>query len=231
MESYGFKIPEEWKEEQASIKEKIDLSPIDISQIRYIAGIDVSYNKTGYGFVSIVITEKNECVEKISYIEKVDIPYIPGYLTFRELPLVLKALEKISIQPDIFMFDGNGMLHPRKAGLATHASVYLKKPCIGVAKDPFIFEGVPNSKYKQPGNEFGAYTYICNDSNEVLGITLRTVSNTRPVYVSVGNYMSLENARDIVLQCIRTDKSHIPYPTWLADQESKKMRRMDENVR
>lgn len=222
-----FKIPQNWIDEQLCLQAGILQKPVDTSKIRYIAGVDVSYEKSDekeYGYCSIVIInyETLECVEKVEYIQEVDIPYIPGYFTFRELPLVREATKKITIEPDIYMFDGNGIWHPLKMGLATHASFYLKKPCIGVAKKFFHFDGI--SELIVPKNTFGDYTKIYNGKKELIGIALRSKLDTKPIFVSVGNYMTLDNAREIVMHCLN-DESHIPVPTRLADIESGKMRR------
>ena len=133
-----------------------------------------------------------------------------------------EATKKITIEPDIYMFDGNGIWHPLKMGLATHASFYLKKPCIGVAKKFFHFDGI--SELIVPKNTFGDYTKIYNGKKELIGIALRSKLDTKPIFVSVGNYMTLDNAREIVMHCLN-DESHIPVPTRLADIESGKMRR------
>ena len=136
--------------------------------------------------------------------------------------MVLEAAKKIKIVPDIFIFDGNGILHPKRMGIATHASFYLNKPCIGVAKT--FFRAEENLSFNMPDNYIGASTNIVSNTNEILGIALRTRQNCKPVFVSVGNYMSLENAKTIIMHCVNKE-SRIPIPTRLADIETHKLRK------
>ena len=220
-------IKEEWLEEQINLKNKICQDSLDCSKIRYIAGVDVAYTKIGtqeYGCCSIVIIDYNtlNVVQKIGHTGKIDVEYHPGFLSFRELPLILETVKQIEITPDIFIFDGNGILHPKRMGIATHASFYLNKPCIGVAKS--FFRSEENLSFQMPENYIGASTNIINSNNEILGITLRTRENCRPIFVSIGNYMSLENAKAIIMNCINKE-SRIPIPTRLADIETHKLRK------
>ncbi|GAB6088102.1 hypothetical protein JCM11672_33740 [Alkaliphilus crotonatoxidans] len=103
---------------------------------------------------------------------KIEVPYIPGYLAFRELPLVQEAAKKLSNQPDIYMFDGNGYLHHRHMGIATHASFFLKRPTIGVAKSYFKIQA---TDFEMPKNEVGEYTYIRITLSELQCILLKVV--------------------------------------------------------
>lgn len=130
--------------------------------IKLCAGVDLAYwDEKGaeWGICSIIVInyETKEIVEKTYSTGKIAIPYIPGYLAFRELPLVVEAARKLSNTPDLFMFDGNGYLHPRHMGLATHASFFLNKPTIGIAKSYFK---VHDSDFVMPGNEAGSYEDI-----------------------------------------------------------------------
>lgn len=208
-------------------KKQICQDSLDCSKIRYVAGVDVAYTKIGiqeYGCCSIIVIDYNtsNIVQRIGYIGEVNVEYHPGFLSFRELPLVLEAAKKIKIVPDIFIFDGNGILHPKRMGIATHASFYLSKPCIGVAKT--FFRAEENLSFNMPDNYIGASTNIVSNTNEILGIALRTRQNCKPVFVSVGNYMSLENAKTIIMHCVNKE-SRIPIPTRLADIETHKLRK------
>ncbi len=216
-----------WVHEQRSLKNKLSQNAIDCSKIRYVAGVDVAYtNKENqeYGCCSIVVIDyiTLQIVEKVNHVGLVNVEYWPGFLSFRELPLILKATEKLKIQPDTFVFDGNGILHPEKMGIATHASFYLKRPCIGVAKTFFRCEA--NLTYIEPANDIGSSTNIINSNNEILGCALRTRQNCNPVFVSIGNYITLENAKTIVIHCV-SKESRIPVPTRLADIETHKLRK------
>lgn len=228
MENKGqFSIRKEWLLEQTRYENQICQNPLDCSKIRFIAGVDVAYTKIGkqeYGCCSIIVVDYTtlNVIEQVEHVGKVDVEYYPGFLSFRELPVVLETIKQVENIPDIYIFDGNGMLHPKKMGIATHASFYLKKPCIGVAKTFFRID--ENLSFNIPDNYIGASTNIVSASNEILGIALRTKQNCRPIFVSVGNYMSLENAKEIVMHCINSE-SRIPVPTRLADIETHKIRK------
>ena len=141
---------------------------------------------------------------------------MPGFLAFRELPLILKTTELLESSPDLFIFDGNGYLHPRHMGIATHASFYLNKPTVGIAKT--YFRADKKTDYTEPENEAGSYTDIVING-EIYGRALRTHKNVKPVFVSVGNCISLDTACALAMQL--TDReSHIPIPTRLADLET-----------
>lgn len=118
------------------------------------------------------------------------------------------------------MFDGNGYLHLNRMGIATHASFYLKKPCIGVAKKYYIING---EDFVMPENYVGATTDIV-DNNEVIGVAMRSMKNCNPIFVSCGNYITLDECKEIVLKTL-TKKSRIPVPTRFADIETHKQRK------
>lgn len=211
---------------QNSLRDKINLSDrIDKSEIKTVAGVDLAYwkneNQEEYAVCCIVVIDYNthEIIEKNHYSSKIEVPYVSGFLAFRELPLVLKTAEKSEVKPDIYMFDGNGYLHPRNMGIATHASFYLDTPSIGVAKTYFR---VNNTDYTEPDSSAGSFTDIVVDG-KTYGRALRTHDNVKPVFVSAGNYITLDTATEITLKL--TDKeSHIPIPTRLADLETHKVR-------
>ena len=118
------------------------------------------------------------------------------------------------------MFDGNGYLHPRHMGIATHASFFLNRPTIGVAKNYYKIKDV---EYSMPPNEKFAYTDIMVDG-EIYGRVLRTMKDVRPIFLSVGNYIDLDSATKLVCE-LANNESHIPLPTRLADIETHKMRK------
>lgn len=218
---------EQWIQEQKHFQNQIYQDSINCSKLRYVAGVDVAYTKIQtqeYGCCSIIVIDYTtlNIIQQIDFTGKVNVEYHPGFLSFRELPLVLEAVKQIEIIPDIFIFDGNGILHPRKMGIATHASFYLNTPCIGVAKT--FFRSEENLIFDMPDNYIGASTNIVNNTNEILGIALRTRQNCKPLFVSVGNYLSLENAKTIVMHCVN-EESRIPIPTRLADIQTHKLRK------
>lgn len=213
---------QEFLDIQNSFREKINLTDsFKIDDIKTVAGVDLAYwtkNGQEYAVCCIVVIDfiTHEVLEKKQYSGKIEVPYIAGFLAFRELPLVLETVKKLDINPDLFMFDGNGFLHPRHMGIATHASFYLNKATIGVAKSYYrVREGLD---YTDPDIPAGSFTDIVCDG-EVYGRTLRTHTGVRPVFVSAGNFISLESATEITMKLVGKD-SHIPVPTRLADLET-----------
>lgn len=209
-------------ERQNSLKEKIKCTDnFKISDIKTVAGVDLAYwqdNEEEYAVCCIVVLDMNthEVIETQHSSGRITVPYLPGFLAFRELPLVEKTAALLTNSPDLYIFDGNGYLHPRHMGLATHASFFLGKPTIGVAKTYYRID--KKTDYTEPDAEAGSYTDIVIDG-EVYGRALRTHSNVKPVFVSIGNNISLETATDITMGLV-TDESHIPLPTRLADIET-----------
>ena len=209
---------------QSKLTCKIKSFGCNVETIKTIAGVDLAYWKKGtkeYAVCCIVVLEKeSKCIteSKFSFGE-VNVPYIPGCLAFRELPLILETTQKLNLAPDLYMFDGNGYLHPRHMGIATHASFFLNKPTIGVAKNYYKIKDV---EYSMPSNEKFAYTDIVVDG-EIYGRVLRTMEDVRPIFLSIGNYIDLDSATKLVCE-LTNDESHIPIPTRLADIETHKMR-------
>lgn len=210
---------------QEKLSEKIIInSKIQIESISKIAGIDLAYWKKGdyeYAVCCIVVIDlvTKEVIENVHSVGKIEFPYIPGCLAFRELPLVLETVEKLQSKPDLYIFDGNGYLHPRHMGIATHAGIYLNKPTIGVAKS---YYKVDNTDFIMPENIEGAYTDIVIHG-EIYGRVLRTHKDVKPIFLSVGNHIDLEASTQIIKSLV-TKESHIPIPTRLADIETHKMR-------
>ncbi len=215
-------LEEELTAKQNELRQKINLcDSFDIRALHTAAGVDLAYwEKDGveYAVCCIVVidTETHEILEKKRCSGKIEVPYMPGFLAFRELPLILKTAALLEQSPDIYIFDGNGYLHPRHMGIATHASFYLDKPTVGIAKTYFRVDR--KTDYTEPENEAGSYTDIVIDG-EVYGRALRTHKDVKPVFVSVGNGISIDTACALAMQL--TDKeSRIPIPTRLADLET-----------
>lgn len=212
---------------QNELRSKINIKDtFNIDTVRLIAGVDLAYwndnNKQEYAVCCIVIIDKTtlKLIETKSYSDKIEVPYMPGFLAFRELPLVIKTAELLENKPDLYMFDGNGYLHPRHMGIASHASFYLNAPTIGVAKTYFRVE--KGLDYNEPNTSAGSYTDI-EWNGEVYGRALRTHTGIKPVFVSVGNNISLDTAVKITLDMVN-EESRLPIPTRLADLETHKMR-------
>jgi deoxyribonuclease V len=179
---------------------------------RYIAGVDVSTHRLheeGTAAAVVLSYPELEVLEESKVRGKVDFPYVPGLLTFREAPLILEAFRKLSITPDLVLVDGQGIAHPRRFGIAAHLGLLLDIPTIGCAKSRLC--GI----YEEPGMVSGDCTDLTDD-DEIIGKVLRTKSDTRPVYVSVGHKISLEQAIHWVLLCCKGFR--LPEPTRLAHQ-------------
>lgn len=204
----------------------IDLrTRFNLEDINYIAGVDISYfesngKELGACVVTVFDFMTQEVVEQVEYIGEPTFPYISGMLAFRELPIVMKTLEMLRTVPDIYVFDGNGILHERKMGIATYASYYLEKPCIGISKNLYLLNG-PNTKEYTLGTNRGDYTDILR-KGEVYGRILRTKHNTKPVYISCGNYIDLDTVTEICILFSRT--SRIPLLTKIPDKRTKELR-------
>jgi deoxyribonuclease V len=158
----------------------------------------------------------------VSASRKVTFPYIPGLLSFREAPVCLAAVEKLQTQPDVFIIDGQGIAHPRRLGLATHLGLFLDKPTIGCAKSRLT------GTFQEPPLEKGAYSLLKDEMRkkstepEVIGAVVRTRTNVKPVFVSVGHKCLLEDAIRVVLDC--AVRYRLPEPTRLAHQAVSKIK-------
>jgi len=195
--------PQEAIKIQKDLKSNISLKK-SFSKIDKIAGADVSYckNKMIAGIVILKFPQL-EIIEKKSSISSVNFPYIPGLLTFREGPSLLAVFRKIKNEPDVILFDGQGIAHPRRMGIATHLGLFLDKPTIGCAKSRL------SGEYTSVGEEKGDYALL-KEGEEVLGAVLRTRREVKPIFVSPGHKIDLHNSIEIVLKC--TDKYKLPIP-------------------
>ena len=220
----------EYEAIQNELRKGISLyDSFEVSALKTAAGVDLAYWKNGdveYAVCCIVVVDivTREVIEKKHFSDRIEVPYIPGFLAFRELPLILKTAKLLETKPDTFVFDGNGYLHPRHMGIATHASFYLDKPTFGVAKSYYRVD--KQTDYVEPENEAGSFTDIII-GGEVYGRALRTHRDVRPVFVSVGNHMTLDTVCALALKL--TDKdSHVPVPTRLADLETHVQREIEK---
>ncbi|MBI4397579.1 MAG: deoxyribonuclease V [Candidatus Omnitrophica bacterium] len=187
-------------------------------EVRFVAGCDLAYDpRTKKCFAGVIVFHypSLDRVEQSCVVDKVRFPYIPGLLSFREAPALLRAIGKLSHSPDLFLVDGQGIAHPRRIGIASHLGLWLGRPTIGVAKSVLI------GTYKMPAAHQGSWTYLYH-CKEMIGIVLRTRSGVQPVFVSPGHLIGLEAARDWVL---RTAKGfRLPEPTRQADQYVEQMK-------
>jgi deoxyribonuclease V len=209
---------------QTELAEKVQFKPLQ-GQPELIAGLDCALSKDGQRIIAAAIVLKKatsekgfwesvevsrfETVETAHAIRNLSFPYIPGLLSFRESPVCLEAVEKLKLKPDAFIIDGQGIAHPRRLGLASHLGLFFDKPTIGCAKSRLT------GQFEEPPPEKGAYSLL-KDKDEVIGAVVRTRSNVEPVFVSVGNKCSLEDAIEVTLSCVT--KYRLPEPTRLAHQ-------------
>ena len=210
---------------QNEMASRLKTAGITMKQIHITAGIDTAYwEKDGkeYGVAVIVLFDHHThaVLERVYASGEVTVPYIPGLLAFRELPLIRQAFTRLKKRPDLLLFDGNGYLHPRHMGIASQASIELGIPSIGVAK---TFYHYGDGQYVMPENTAGAWTDIIVNG-QVDGRALRTQKDVKPVFVSIGNRIDLDMATAVV-QSYSDPGSHIPLPTRYADLETKRLRR------
>ena len=197
---------------QRELAGKVQPAPLT-TDVKHIAGVDVSVSGDAFQTAIVVLELKSlEVVDEAVWRGNVPFPYIPGLLSFREMPAILPALEKLSIWPDVFMTDSQGLAHPRRFGLACHLGVMLNMPAFGVAKTRFI------GRYKEPGLSKGSRSPL-EDKGEIVGSVVRTRDKVKPVFISLGHLTTLEDA--VRLTFASTTKYKIPEPTRLAHKLSK----------
>jgi deoxyribonuclease V len=196
----------EAREIQRKLSDKVIRSD-RFGAVRYVAGVDIGFednNETTRAAVSILDLPDLDEIETSVARQATTFPYVPGLLSFREIPCLLTAMQKLRQSPDMILCDGQGYAHPRRFGLACHLGVITDLPTIGVAKSRLVGE------YEEPPSVRGAWAPLI-DKGEIIGAVLRTRVNTRPVYVSVGHRISLESAIDFVLRC--TGRYRLPETT------------------
>jgi deoxyribonuclease V len=184
----------------------------------FAGGLDCALSKDGRKIIAVAVVLELpglEIIEVKSAVRKVTMPYIPGLLSFREAPACISAVRKLSTVPDVFLIDGQGIAHPRRLGLASHLGLFFDKPTVGCAKSRLT------GSYREPASEKGGFSLLkdarsAKGNEEVIGAVLRTRSNVKPVFVSVGNKCLLEDAIKITLEC--TGRYRVPEPTRLAHQ-------------
>ncbi len=180
-----------------------------------IAGLDVSVNRSGEAVAAAVILSYPDLKlqEKSVAVGKMNFPYVPGYLSFREIPLTLEVIEKLRLVPDLVMVDGQGIAHPRRFGLASHLGLFLDIPAIGCAKSSLF------GQYQEPGLLSGSREYILDKDGNQIGVVLRTRDRVKPLFVSIGHKISLLSAVKWVSCCCRGFR--LPEPTRLAHLASR----------
>lgn len=182
----------------------------EVSSPKLIAGVDISPpNAQGVAIGAIVVLAYPQLtVVEVGVAEqRIGFPYVPGLLSFRELPLILAACQKLATTPDLVLVDGQGIAHPRRLGLASHLGLLLNSPTIGCAKSILC------GRHEPLGAAPGSFAEV-RDDGEVIGAALRTKLGVQPVYVSIGHKVDLESAISWVMKCCRGYR--LPEPTRLA---------------
>lgn len=185
----GKRIQDEWREKISTTWEPID--------VRRVAGVDVGMEGEMARAAVVVLSypELSPLDQSLAQVP-VTMSYIPGLLAFREAPAILAACEKLTSEPDLLIFDGQGLAHPRHFGIASHVGMILDKPSIGCAKSRLW------GSHHEPPHEAGSYTHLY-DGEEIIGAVLRTKTGVQPVYVSIGHKIDLPTAIQFTLSLCR----------------------------
>lgn len=202
--------PAEARQIQLSLRDRVELRD-RLGRVSRVAGADVALDLArGQAIAGVVVYSfpAMEELERVSARQRLSFPYIPGLLSFREMPAILAAFERVRREPDLIFYDGQGYAHPRRFGIACHLGVVLDCPTIGCAKSRLIGE------HEEPPAERGGWTPL-EDNGERIGAVVRTRTNVKPIFVSQGHRVSL--ARAIELTLAVSDGYRIPRPTREAD--------------
>ncbi len=205
--------PAEARTLQLELRGRLELRD-RVGRIRRVAGADVAFDtsrKPAQAIAAVVLFAYPGWEELERWVARrpLEFPYVPGLLSFREIPAILAALEGLGETPDMIFCDGQGYAHPRRFGLASHLGVLLDVPTIGCAKSRLI------GANREPGARAGAWTPLV-DSGERIGAVVRTRAGARPLYISCGHRVSLERAIALTLEAC--DGPRVPLPTRRADR-------------
>lgn len=190
--------PAEARAEQERLRGRVERAD-RLGPVTRVAGTDCAFKDGGKltrAVVAVLSYPELELIEHAVAERPTDFPYIPGFLSFREVPALLEALGKLRQRPDLLLCDGQGYAHPRRFGLACHLGVAADLPAVGVAKSRLI------GRHLQPGRTDGSREPLM-DRGETIGTVLRTRAGVQPLYVSLGHRVSLDTAVDWVLRCTR----------------------------
>lgn len=196
---------------QEELRDKVEYRD-GIGDLNTIAGVDIGIDRrTHRAHAAVAVLAYSDCrlLEQATAHQRIRFPYVPGYLSFREVPPIMAALEELTVLPDLIICDGQGIAHPRRFGLACHLGVLTGIPTIGAAKSRLT------GRYSDPGLEKGDWSELV-DQGEVVGAVLRTRAHVQPLFVSIGHKVCLSSAIRIVLACCRNYR--LPETTRAADR-------------
>jgi deoxyribonuclease V len=219
---HGFDLtPSEARRLQGELASRVVAGPaLDLGGVRHVAGADVStQGDRAYATVVVLAFPSLSPVEVQGFEAALEFPYVPGLLSFREIPSVAGALEKVETAVDALILDAQGLAHPRRMGLASHLGLFLDVPTVGCAKSLLV------GSYEEPGQDKGSATDLVH-RGEVVGRVVRTRSRVSPVFVSVGNRVDLESAVELVLACCT--RYRLPETTRRAHDAANRLRRGED---
>ena len=211
--------PEKAKKIQLELRKRLVFKPFE-GKLEYVAGVDLSFPSPDEGLAVVVIL-RYPTMDLVDYVytrERIDFPYIPGLLVFREGPAFLKAWEKLKIKPDLVVFDGQGIAHPRGIGIASHMGLFIGIPTIGVAKSRLYgwYDPLPDREW--------ARSVLKDRSGNPIGYVVRTKRGVNPVFVSPGHLIDLESSYRLVKEMTLEGK-RIPEPTRMAHNLTQRLKR------
>lgn len=182
---------------QKQLRSEIQLVPLD-KEVKYIGGADISFNKyseTVYAGIVVLELATLKEVARSMVVTDTKFPYVPGLLSFREIPALLQAWEQLELKPDVLIVDGHGIAHPRRLGIATHMGLVIDIPTIGCGKSKLT--GI----YDMPESEAGSTSPLW-DRKEQIGVVLRSKRNVQPLFISPGNKITFAESVQLVQKCI-----------------------------
>lgn len=190
---------------QYKLKERLIFKGLALSSLKYIAGVDVSVkNDLSKAAIVVLSYPSLEIIEFETHTEKTCFPYVPGLLSFREAPVILKCARKLQKEPDLFVFDGQGRAHPRGMGIASHLGLFLEKPTIGSAKSRLY------GTYDEPASSKGSYSILKDKDGSHLGAALRTRRRRKVIFVSPGHLIDIPSSIELIMKC--SPKYKLPIP-------------------
>ncbi len=198
--------PDEAVALQQRLRQAVREEPLAVEEVHHVAGVDAAYPQGRIrAAVAVLALPTLDLVDyAVAELEE-PFPYVPGLLSLREVPAILRALEGLHVRPDVILVDGHGRAHPRRLGIASHLGVMLDWPTVGVAKSVLV--GRPAGRL---ANEVGATVPLIHQG-EIIGMGVRTRRGVKPVWVSVGHRADLPSAVALVLRCGRGYR--LPEPT------------------
>jgi deoxyribonuclease V len=201
--------PEEAVALQKELRSRIVADrPLDLDSIGLVAGVDVSVKNDRSQAAVVVATYPDfRVVETVRAQQPTPFPYIPGLLSFREGPVLEEAFARLNAEPDVFLFDGMGIAHPRRCGIASHLGLWLERPTIGCGKT------LLSGRYRDLGEEKGSAAPLVH-RGETIGVALRTRTGTKPMFISPGHLADIPSAAELALRC--APKYRLPEPIRLA---------------